>query len=342
LLLPAQTFWGSVFAAYQGAYTLMTEEPARVIFDNAIKNHIIKENVLKNSSFGSMITFSLFHNLQDPLFKEHKWDALEFVAAVGPALENFHDTLGLLRNEIPDHILREEREREEKEKASAAASSSEGEESLEAALSEDALSEINMTEALLGVNHWRQQAEKDPESPAGLLARMSTEVCLDAFYYTSKLDTIAQSAQPVKYVPGSCDIHQVALLNARAMEIYPEYVGEFREHEEFAASEVSDDPPIAAQMDILYEVTHTYTQPIGVPVIVDAVGVSAVEDTTAVEKKDEEKEEEKMETISYTNLVVAVMEGYLHKGPDKELRWKVALLRDALEFPHYPPGIKRH
>jgi hypothetical protein len=120
LLLPAQTFWPSVFAAYQGAWTLMTEDSARVEFNKAIKNEIIKEKVLQNSAFGSMITFSLFHNLQDPLFQKHKWDAQEFVAAVGPALENFHETLGLLRNQLPDHILRETREREEKEKAASA------------------------------------------------------------------------------------------------------------------------------------------------------------------------------------------------------------------------------
>jgi hypothetical protein len=340
LLLPAQTFWPSVFAAYQGAWTLMTEDSARVEFNKAIKNQIIKEKVLQNSALGSMITFSLFHNLQDPLFQKHKWDAQEFVAAIGPALENFHETLGLLRNQLPDHILRETREREEKEKAaSAEASSSTSEEGEE----KDVLSDSNMTEALLGTNYWRLQAEEDPDSPAGQLARMSTEVCLDAFYYTSKLDTICQSFETVKYVPGSCDIHQVALLNARALEIYPESNDELTES---AANEMDEDPPIAAQMDVMYEVTHTYKQTIGGPggpVIMEAVSdEDATGTTTPAEKKDDEKEEEKTETVSYTTLAVAVLEGWLHKGPEKELRWKVAMLRDAIEFPHHPPSVKRH
>jgi hypothetical protein len=336
LLLPIQTFWPSVYAAYQGAWTLMTEDSAKLEYDKAIKNQIIKENVLQNSTIGSVITFSLFHNLQNPLFKKHEWDAQEFVASVGPALENFHDTLGLLRNQLPDHILRETREREEKDKATEAEAEAKGSTS---SSEEDVLSELsNLTEALLGTNHWRQQAEEDPESPAGQLARMTSEVCLDAFYYTSKLDTIGQSFQTVKYVPGSCDIHQVALLNARALEIYPEDEGEVAE---FADGKVPEDPPIAAQMDVLYEVTHTYKQKIGGPATLEAASDEEATGTmTPAEKKDDE--EEKTETVSYTNLVVAVLEGWLHKGPEKELRWKVALLRDALEFPHHPPSVKHH
>jgi hypothetical protein len=334
LLLPPQTFWPSVFAAYQGAWTLMTEDSATLEYRKAVKNQIIKEKVLQNSTIGSVITFSLFHNLQNPLFQKHKWDAQEFVASVGPALQNFHDTLGLLRNQLPDHILRETREREEKEKAAKAEAEAEGSTS-----EEDVLSELsNLTEALLGTNYWRQQAEEDPDSPAGQLARMTSEVCLDAFYYTSKLDTITQSFQTVKYVPGSCDIQQVALLNARALEMYPEDKDEVTE---FADGEMPEDPPIAAQMDVLYEVTHTYKQTIGGPATLEAASdEEATGTTTPAEKKDDE--EEKTETVSYTNLVVAVLEGWLHKGPEKELRWKVALLRDALEFPHHPPSVKHH
>jgi hypothetical protein len=47
------------------------------------------------------------------------------------------------------------------------------------------------------------------------------------------------------------------------------------------------------------------------------------------------------ETILTTTLGVAVLEGWLHGGPDgQELRWKVALLRDADEFPHQPSVTK--
>jgi hypothetical protein len=344
LLLPKMTFWPTLYVAYQGAWTLMTEDSARKEFNNAIKNQIIKDKVLQNATNGSAITFSLFHNLQDPLFQVHKFDAQEFVAAVGPALENFHENIGLLRNQLPDHILREKCALEVKEKATSteaeteASSTEEGEEN-------DVESESsNLTEALLGTNYWRQQAEEDPEGPAGQLARMTTELGLDAFYYRSKLDTIGQSStgKEVEYVPGSCSIHQVALLNARALEIWPEYptTGEFTE---FAASDMPEDPPIAAQMDVLYEVTQTYKRAIGSSDILEAVGDEDGTDTaTVVEKKDDDIEEQKMETVSFTILIVAVLEGWLHKGPEKALRWKVALLRDASEFPNHRPSVERH
>jgi hypothetical protein len=340
LLLPPQTFWPSVFAAYQGAWTLMTEDSATLEYRKAVKNQIIKEKVLQNSTIGSVITFSLFHNLQNPLFQKHKWDAQEFVASVGPALQNFHDTLGLLRNQLPDHILRETSEREEKEKAASAKAESpeEGEEK------DDLPESSNLTEALLGTNYWRQQAKEEPDSPAGQLARMTSEVGLDTFYYTSKLDTIGHTStgKKVEYVPESCSIHQVALLNARALEIWPEYptTGEYTE---FAASDMPEDPPIAAQMDVLYEVTQTYKQAIASSEILEAVGDEEGTDAaTPTETKDDEKEEEKMETVSFTILIVAVLEGWLHKGPEKALRWKVAFLRDASEFPNHQPLVERH
>jgi hypothetical protein len=318
----------------------MTEDSARVEFNKAIKDQIIKEKVLQNATFGSTITFSLFHNLQDPLFQKHKWDAQEFVAAVGPALENFHDNIGLLRNQLPDHILRETREREEKEKAAEAEASSSSS-SPEEGEEKDVPSESSsLTEALLGTNFWRQQAEEDPDSTAGQLSRMTTDVGLDAFYYTSKLDTIGQSSKNVEYVSGSCNIHQVALLNARALEIWPEYTGEFTE---FAASEMPEDPPIAAQMDVLYEVTQTYKRTIGNAAIAEAAGdEEGTVTATPAEQNDDEKEEEKMETVSFTILIVAVLEGWLHKGPEKALRWKVAFLRDASEFPNHQPLVERH
>jgi hypothetical protein len=341
LLLPAQTFWPSLYVAYQGAWTLMTEDSARKEFNKAIKNQIIKDKVLQNATFGSTITFSLFHNLQDPLFQKHKFDAQEFVAAVGPALENFHENIGLLRNQLPDHILRETSEREEKEKAASAKAESpeEGEEK------DDLPESSNLTEALLGTNYWRQQAKEEPDSPAGQLARMTSEVGLDTFYYTSKLDTIGHTStgKKVEYVPESCSIHQVALLNARALEIWPEYptTGEYTE---FAASDMPEDPPIAAQMDVLYEVTQTYKRAIENSDNLEAVDDEKGTDTAtpSVGKEDAEKEEEKMETVSFTILIVAVLEGWLHKGPEKALRWKVAFLRDASEFPNHQPLVERH
>jgi hypothetical protein len=360
LLLPAQSFWHTLFDAYQGAWTLVTDDTARGTFEKAIKAGIIKEHVLQNSTYRSMITFSLFHNLQDPLWRKHGWEATEFVAAVGPALENFHDTLGVLRNQLPEHLLQETVQAESTTTDDASNSNETKEEeavileSITPATGNDngdanESPEASATEALLGTNYWRKQALEDPESSAGLLAKMTTDGCLEAFYYTSKVDTMARASlnQTVEYVPGSCEINHVALLNARVHEIYPEmeeHLIHQTEHPELAASEVSDDPPVAAQMDVLYEVTHTYQQTVGIPAafVEPQNDNNADNDDDAASATDTPAKQE-LETVSYTNLVVAVLEGWLYKNPEKQgLRWKVTMLRDALEFPHHPPSVRRH
>lgn len=351
-ILPPQTFWQTVYAAYQGAYTLMTDDTARAVFEETCKSRIIQEDVLQHSTIGSIMTFSLFHNLQEPLLKKHI-DAQEFVSAVGPALENFHDTLGIMRNTLPGMIQQEDADRisiaeknaVDKEETAAEKPTT----SKEEAVKEEFFSQEDWAEAILGVNHWKKQAADEPDSPAANLSKMCTDTCLDDFYYTSKVDTITRSFQTVEYVPGSVDIHRVALMNARAMAIYPEHeFGENGEdeHEEFHATELEteEDPKVAAQMDVLYEVTHTYkqsTEPMETVVPLESGNGEQQQPAAAAIQKEEDSA---LETVSYTNLVVAVMEGWLHKGPDKELHWKVVALRDALEFPTGAPshGVKRH
>jgi hypothetical protein len=141
LLLPHPTFLENASAALHGAWSHVVDQSARDAYEEAVDNQIIKDDVLESATGGTAITFKLFHNLQNPLLKEHKFDAKEFVMAVGPALENFHDTLSSLRNQLPASLEQEKGELEEKLKQS--------DEELLASLSLD-----NPTVSLLGVNHW--------------------------------------------------------------------------------------------------------------------------------------------------------------------------------------------
>jgi hypothetical protein len=233
LLLPPPTFLQNASAALHGAWSHVVDQSARDAYEEAVDNQVIKDDVLESATGGAAITFTLFHNLQNPLLKEHKFDAKEFVIAVGPALENFHDTLSCLRNQLPDSRDKIDEQLEETLKQS--------DEELLASLSQD-----NIVTSLLGVNHWSQQAEEDSDSLAGRLSKMTTDACLDAFYYTSKLDVQNRatldgaSSGPNKYVPGSCKVNEVALLNARAMvldDAREEGKEDFGEHPEFQASE---------------------------------------------------------------------------------------------------------
>lgn len=85
-------------------------------------------------------------------------------------------------------------------------------------------------------------------------------------------------------------------------------------------------------MDVLFEVTTTFkvTRPTG-------------PDDEEVEKKDgeEAKEEGVEEKVTITNLAVAIFEGWLHGGPMKDLRWRLAMLREAFEFPNSASSITR-
>jgi hypothetical protein len=123
-----------------------------------------------------------------------------------------------------------------------------------------------------------------------------------------------------RYVPGSCTISEVALLNARAMYLREDESDEVGEYSEFQAEgDHERELPIGAQLDVLYEISHTF-EPISSPL-----------DEEVSTDNTNEKGETKI-----TALGVAIMEGYLQGGPTNELKWKIAMLREASEFPMFP------
>lgn len=351
LLLPPPNFWESAGAALQGAWAHIFDQSARDKFEDLVEKNVIKDTVLQNATTGSTLIFALFHNLQDPLFEKYKFDAVEFMQAVGPALENFHDTLGCLKNDLPANIKEDRLKLEENLKKS----------------DEELLGmKDNLTTSLLGANRWQQQAEEDENSPAGILSKMTTDICLEAFYYTCKLDILGRDALeadaagvdhssiPNYYIPGSCRVSEVALLNARALEMNLSEAEEIEEeYPEFRASEDNSyqkNLDVAAQLDVLYEVSHTYRLPSSP--LSEADGdrsernggndpATKPEDDSVNESVKDGEVKQSVETMVYTNLSVAVFEGWLHKTSDGKsgLRWKIAMIRDAYEFPHHQPTV---
>lgn len=354
LLLPPPNFWESAGAALQGAWSHIVDQSARDRYEALVEKNVIKDTVLQNATTGATLTFALFHNLQNPLFEKYKFDAAEFMHTVGPALENFHDTLGCLKNDLPTNLEQDKLKLEESLKKS-------DEELL--GMKED------LTTSLLGMNQWQQQATENEESPAGILSKMTTDICLDAFYYTCKLDILGRDALerttdlghssiPNHYIPGSCRVNEVALLNARASEISLSNTEIDEEHPEFRASEdisFQNNLDVAAQLDVLYEVSHTYqlkavpkneSHPIDISKENNREGItSQLEDGSVNGTNDESvkegDEKQTVETMVYTNLAVAVFEGWLHRTSNgkSSLRWKVAMIRDAYEFPHHQPTV---
>jgi hypothetical protein len=93
LLLPPPTVWENFVNTVQGLWTVATDPQKRQAFEDAINDHIIKDDVLKNAPYGGSMTFQLFCNLQSPLWNTRSttFDAKEFSLAVAPALTNLHE-----------------------------------------------------------------------------------------------------------------------------------------------------------------------------------------------------------------------------------------------------------
>jgi len=354
-LVPPPTFSEIAGAALYGVWAHLTNQTARDTYEQAVKDGVIKDAVLASASNGSIMTYSLFHNLygdgdtsensvQGPpacYFRKHKFDPKEFVQAVDPAIENFHYALGTLRNQV---VMDEETNEDAIEKSD--------DDTPEADADSDKVMK-DVKEALLGANMWRVMAEKDPDSPAGILSRMTTEHCLDALYYSAKLNDVLMGAagqssvgspglppdeiNPVKerMVFDDCVVNEVALMSARAAVIRKDGNIEF---EEFQASEPEVNGPIAAQMEVLFETTLTFK-----PSSLKAKeNVSDSERASDSSSSNDKQDDEDGRTMSYTNLAVAVFEGWLSGDPNGgDLRWKLAQMRDAYEFPLSSPAVTR-
>jgi hypothetical protein len=329
-LLPPPTTFGVLSSACQGAWSLVVDEESRKAYEGLVKSSVIRDAVLSRASTGAILTYALFHEVHNPLFAKHRLDLEEFVSAVGPALENFHDVLGRLRNDLPDSLKDVKKDLDEKLK-----------------LSDDEILKssngLNLTEALLGVNLWRRQAEQDPNSLAGMLSRMSTDACFDALFYTSKLDVLGRTHGSLVYQDSV--VNDVALLSARAALLRdPESeINEFQ-----ATDELTKDYPVGAQMDVLFEVTHTF-KPIPPPVATEKAETESTAGATASPSDQSASPDPDAPApadgtpppLEVTNLAVAIFEGWLHKGPTRRLQWKLALIREAFEFPLATPVMRQ-
>jgi hypothetical protein len=325
LLLPERSVLEVEKDAIQGWWSLMVDSSSRDAYDTAVKDNIIKDSVLLHAKNGSLLPYSLFYALQNPLFRQFEFDAKEFVEAVGPALGNFHDALARLREALPATLEQEKKEKSEEESST---------------------DDDNRMDQSLGANLWRKQAEEDESSLAGRVSKMMTDACFDQFFYLGKLRVLTRKLVDVSpdfegSVHVGCEVENVALLSARVMVMDREEKSVTKTAQDVSSEHqatVEDDdnasyyenPNVAAQIDVLYEVKHESS------VISKNQGLGKTEEV--IPKEDSSSSTSKSaETVSITILAVAVFEGWLHRRPDEkgnhELRWKVSMLREAHEFP---------
>jgi hypothetical protein len=302
LLLDPETSGARAFQAIKGAWAVVTSQEARDLYIEQNQNGILKESMIGQSNMGSALLFSLFENLRNPYWKDQV-NLTDFVAAVGPAIENAYDISERLRNDI----YKSEEERRDVQELDKLTP----EEQVQRIMSSK---EDDVTAALFGPNRWKDQAKQDADSLPGMFEKMTTPQFFNASYYVAKIKALGYALTTGEYMMYTgCHVRDWALLSARAQVIESESV---EEHDELrTADKMSETPQVAAQIDVLCEISVTY-------------------------KIENEKSSEKAMQENITGMTVAVLEGWLSGGPSKKLEWRLAQMRPAHEMPN-PPTIVR-
>lgn len=268
-----------------------------------------------------MLTLALFYDLQDPLFHKYKFDASDFLTGVQPALQNHHDTIGQLINEIPALESKEERTERLLLRMQQIVTRSMG---------SSRSSSINIE------NPWVEEAQKDPNSLAGQLSSRVSPNLLDIIYLQSDLGALT-----VDYKVSSTTISNVALLSARAMvmddgdeEEVEVYDGEIYDGiEKDAAVEFSEEE----SKDTSTNTTNGVTEETGADTEKVASTENEIEKMSATKNEDEPKQASTLEISSEEQpktflekkkeaeaLAAAKLEAAEEKEPDKTVKMEAS------------------
>eukprot|EP00934_Nitzschia_sp_Nitz4_P005921 Nitzschia sp. Nitz4//scaffold102_size76354//11660//12715//NITZ4_005625-RA/size76354-processed-gene-0.15-mRNA-1//1//CDS//3329532228//5911//frame0 len=338
-VIPPRSFLQLFISGAKGTWSLLFDENCRQEYIHMIDDGIINQEALGQASMGSMFIVSLYNDLNNPLFKQHNFDAKEFLGGVGPALQRYHNVSGSLANQLSAQF--EEMEKKKKEEAAIESDNKEtvkAEEtkpldeeaklreeimaSFPGALVDESLENEKLLNEILD-HDWMEDVKKDPESLQGQLHNMLTEEFFNIQQLHAKTSFLLQQAtNKTSFKEDSCSVNGVALLSARSFVCvepdHPENIDAWGDRPpgkyELVEYEMEDSEikrrkgGVAAQLEVLYEVSQEYMY------------------------QNAAKGEE---TVTDKFLAVAVMEGWLQGGPEGSLRWRLALHRPAVEFPDY-------
>jgi len=354
------------FSAANGMFSLLSEK-TRVGFIDSLEAGIIQEGVLSQATAGPMMMLSLFHDLQNPLFKKHKFDPNQFLQGLAPSLESFHNISAALENELDEinqnNISKKLEVNDENSKKSDHHSTSDEEtselgavtkeekESLLSALrimtenDEFDAKQIQRKNAQAILDHeWLNEARDHPDSLAGQLSRMVTKELFQINQLSSKTAFLLQN-RDILFREGSCRVNNVALLSARACLFKEKEGSDSLNNDDSKISATEYEPldynldydvkesetAVAAQLEVLYDVTQEFVlrkSTSSNPTEMN--GVSSSSDSSSKSANSFDNDESTHTTI----VSVATIEGWLHGGPDNgELRWKLASYRPPYEFP---------
>uniref|UniRef100_A0A7S1BEZ2 Uncharacterized protein n=1 Tax=Corethron hystrix TaxID=216773 RepID=A0A7S1BEZ2_9STRA len=288
-VIPQRTMTQMFFSAANDMFSLLSEKTC-VGFIDSLEKGIIQEGALSQATAGPMMMLSLFHDLQNPLFKKHKFDTNEFLEGLVPALENFHNVSSALENElheinqkalfndgtkVDDEKTNQTDETFDETTDESGAITKEEKESVLSALwimaENDKFDSKQKKVAEAILNHeWMNEAKNSPDSLAAQLSRMVTNELFQINQLSSETAFLLQNqSRDITFREGSCRVNNVALLSARACL--------FKQKEGLSSDQTSDikavpteyeavdydlendfdesETAVAAQLEVLYDVT---------------------------------------------------------------------------------------
>ena len=354
--------WNVAISGLSGFWSHLTNEQAREEFQSFVGAKVINQDALTQNSLGRIQMFALLHGLMNPMFRKYQFDAAEFVTAVGPALQIYHETLLQLMTEATtiSNVAKEEVVKRLSDEIGNNADDDD-DDSIEAK------------------NSWRVEAERDPTSLAGRFMMMVTNENLKEQYHNAQMIKLFSNIgipAPMNYVKGSCEVEYVSLLNAKAIEIDDT----FDDQNENPDNNISRDGtfPVLARIQVLYKLSRQFqkrskgksndlnssptsasqsyksintevTSSLSSTMRDDKTTTTDTATTTAAaeDSADQQLMNEDPEKYSETRLGVAIFEGWLfggnsgssmestnhnHQRPTPQLRWKVASAKESNQF----------
>lgn len=250
--------WNVALSALSGFWLHLTNENVRNHFQSFVDQKIINQEVLTQNMGGRIQMFALLHGLMDPSLRKYHFDVKEFVDAVGPALQIYHETLLQLMTEATTISP-----------VVTATTNKEREDIVRRNMEKD--EEIDDDDAMQRGHQWRIEAERDPMSLAGRFMKMVTDENLKEQYHNAKMIQLFSQMgipAPMNYVTGSCVVEYVSLLNIKSMEIddilyeqneYPKVVA----NSSSSSGSSSDDDtvtdlPVLTRIQVLYKLTRQF------------------------------------------------------------------------------------
>mmetsp|Transcript_14 Transcript_14/g.18 ORF Transcript_14/g.18 Transcript_14/m.18 type:complete len:382 (-) Transcript_14:596-1741(-) len=359
LLIQPRTTPDVYLAAATTAWRTLTSPDVGATYEERVKKGIINPSVLKQSRYSGAMSLALTYELDEPLFQKYKFDAKQFIEGVKPALERYHDIQGQFQNTVFDHAEEDGTFAMPKENESSnnivetiddylsklkrlqdrtenfARKQQEDKESLAGQLTRMITPYMfkGMQEAvnayILNETKLRYEAGSGEVLNVALLSARAVEMDQQANDLEETNEENVQQDE-LKNDPSAAQKEEESNFNSVSTEKSTLNATEDKEEKSQETSpndiktsqeeeEENNEPMIAAQVEVLYDINQTYQIP--------AADKDSQPDSESVES----------ETKDYTVVCVAVFEGYLSGDPEgnENVQWKLAMTRPPEEFPYF-------